>query len=201
MQVSSGRVLLVGSFLSGSVGTRGVCEELADHLTASGWSVLTTSSKPGRAARLADMLATVCNRRGDYDVAQIDVYSGAAFFWAEAVALALRGIGKPYILTLHGGGLPRFARHWPLRTKRLLQSADAVTAPSGFLQEELRRLRPDLRLLPNAIDGAGYPFRLRARPAPRLIWVRAFHDIYDPTLAISALAILRERIPAATLCM
>ncbi len=131
MQVSPGRVLLIGNFLSGSIGTRGVCEELAGRLTASGWSVLTTSSKPGRAARLADMLATVWTRRRDYDVAHIDVYSGAAFFWAESVAFALRRLSKPYVLTLHGGALPDFARQWPARTRHLLQSAAAVTAPSG----------------------------------------------------------------------
>ena len=48
-------VLLVGNFLSASVGTRGVCEELAMRLADSGWSVLTTSSKPARIARLADI--------------------------------------------------------------------------------------------------------------------------------------------------
>src|SRR2546430_1648488 len=103
------KLLLIGNFLSASIGTRGVCEELAGRLAAPGWSILTTSSKPGRVARLADMLATVWNRRRDYDAAQVDVYSGAAFFWAEAVAFALRRAGKPYVLTLHGGALPDFA--------------------------------------------------------------------------------------------
>ena len=79
---------------------------------------------------LPDMLATVWTRRCDYDIAQIDVYSGAAFFWAEAVAFALRRLGKPYVLTLHGGALPDFAREWPRRTRRLLESAAAVTAPA-----------------------------------------------------------------------
>jgi len=31
------------------------------------------------------MLATVQRERGRYAVAQVDVYSGPAFFWAEAV--------------------------------------------------------------------------------------------------------------------
>jgi glycosyltransferase involved in cell wall biosynthesis len=194
-------VLLVGTFLSGSIGTRGVCEELADRLAAVGWNILTTSTKPGRAARLADMLATVWRRRAEYDAAHIDVYSAAAFFWAEAVAFALRRLGKPYVLTLHGGALPDFARRWPGRTRRLLESAIAVTAPSGFLVEEMRRYRSDLRLIPNAIDVARYPFRLRDTARPRLVWLRAFHQIYDPSLAIRAFAILRRHFPDATLDM
>lgn len=194
-------ILLVGNFLSGSVGTRGVCEELAGRLSGAGWRVLTTSAKPGRAARLADMLATVWTRRRDYAAAQIDVYSGAAFFWAEAVAFALHRLGKPYVLTLHGGALPEFARERRARTRRLLGSAAAVTAPSAFLFDEMRQYRPDLRLIPNAIDVARYQFRLRDGAQPRLVWLRAFHAIYDPSMAVRAYALVRKQRPGVTLEM
>jgi glycosyltransferase involved in cell wall biosynthesis len=194
-------VLLVGNFLSGAIGTRGVCEELAERLSGAGWGVLTTSEKAGRVERLVDMLRTVWRRRGEFEVAQIDVYSGAAFFWAEAVAFVLTRMGKPFALTLHGGALPEFARAWPRRTRRLLGSAAVVTAPSGFLVEQMRAYRRDLRLIPNAIEVARYPFRVRDRVAPRLVWLRAFHDIYDPPLAVRAFAIVREKWPGATLAM
>jgi glycosyltransferase involved in cell wall biosynthesis len=194
-------VLLVGNFLSASVGNRGVCEDLADRLRGAGWNVLTTSRRRGRAARLADMLATVWRRRREYDVANVDVYSGPAFFWAEAVTWALRRLGKPYTLTLHGGALPGFAARWPGRVRRLLEFAAAVTAPSGFLLESLRPYRPDLLLIPNALDLPHYPFQHRTAPQPRLVWVRAFHEIYDPSLAVQVLAAVRERHPDATLEM
>src|SRR5690348_9223096 len=106
-------VLFIGNFLSSTVGNRAVCEELTDRLAASGWSILTTSSRPGRVARLADIVGSVWRHRSRYEAAHIDVYSGPAFFWAEAAALALRRLGKPYLLTLHGGALPEFARRWP----------------------------------------------------------------------------------------
>jgi glycosyltransferase involved in cell wall biosynthesis len=76
-----------------------------------------------------------------------------------------------------------------------------VTAPSAFLLESLRPYRPDLRLIPNAIDLPLYPFQHRTAPQPRLIWVRAFHEIYDPSLAVRVLAKIRERHPEATLEM
>jgi glycosyltransferase involved in cell wall biosynthesis len=194
-------VLLAGNFLSASVGNRGVCEDLADRLRGAGWGVLTTSRRRGRAARLADMMATVWRRRREYDVANVDVYSGLSFFWAEAVTWTLRQIGKPYVLTLHGGGLPEFADRWPDRVRRLLQPAAAVTAPSRFLLEGLRPYRRDLRLIPNALDLPLYPFHRRTAPRPRLVWVRAFHEIYDPSLAVRVLAGIRERHPEATLEM
>jgi glycosyltransferase involved in cell wall biosynthesis len=186
-------VLLIGNFLSASVGNRGVCEELADRLRGAGWTVLTASSRRGRGARLADMVGTIWSRRREYDAAHLDVYSGPAFVWAEAAAWTLRRAGKPYALTLHGGALPEFARRWPRRTGRLLAGAAAVTAPSGYLAERLRPLRADLRLIPNALELARYRYRQRTRPAPRLVWVRAFHEIYDPALAIHALARVREQ--------
>ncbi|HLH20646.1 MAG TPA: glycosyltransferase family 4 protein [Bryobacteraceae bacterium] len=194
-------VLLVGNFLSAAVGNRGVCEDLAERLRAAGWDVLTTSSRLARIPRLADMLSTVWRRRGEYEAAHVDVYSGLGFRWAEAVAWTLRRAGKPYLLTLHGGALPEFARRHGRRVRRLLESATAVTAPSAFLAEELRPFRPDLRLIPNALDVARYPFRLRNAPQPRLVWVRAFHEVYDPGLAVRALAKIRGRQPEATLRM
>ena len=106
-------LLLIGNFLSESwIGTRGVCEDLAVALETAGWSVLTTSSRPSRFARLLDFLLTVWWQRHRYNVAHVDVYSGLAFVWAELVCWALRMTKKPYVLTLRGGNLPAFARRF-----------------------------------------------------------------------------------------
>jgi glycosyltransferase involved in cell wall biosynthesis len=195
------RVLLIGSFLSAANGSRGVAEEVSIRLREAGWSVLTASNKPGRVHRLADMLQTVYLHRHDYDVAQVEVYSGLAFIWAEVVCASLRRLGKPYILTLHGGRLPEFAARWPGRVRRLLNSAQIVTTPSRFLHEKMNTSRSDLFLLPNAIDLGTYRFRLREGATPRLIWLRAFHEIYNPTLAPKILKLLVEKYPDVHLTM
>lgn len=194
-------VLMVGNFLSATHGVRGVCEELAARLPLSGWPVLTTSHEPGKAARLYDMLNTAWRRRNAYAVAQVDVYSGAAFFWAEAVCWMLRRAGKPYVLTLHGGNLPAFARLWPQRVRRLLESAREVTAPSGYLVERMRPFRSGIRMQPNPLDVSRYEFRWRERPRPRLVWLRAFHRMYNPTLAPEVVARLAPEFPDIKLAM
>src|SRR3954471_19625153 len=99
-------ILIIGNFLSETLGTRGVCEDLAVKLEHSGWTVISASRRLGRVQRLLDMVDTAWSRRRSYGVAQVDVYSGLAFLWAETVCWTLRRAGKPYVLTLHGGNLP-----------------------------------------------------------------------------------------------
>jgi glycosyltransferase involved in cell wall biosynthesis len=194
-------VLLVGNFFVSASGGRGVCEDLALRLSGAGWPVLTTSWKSSRARRLVDMVATSWRRRHAYAVAHVDVFSGLGFAWAETVCWTLRLAGKPYALTLRGGNLPAFAARWPMRVRRLLASAAVVTTPSRYLMEGMRAYRQDLRLLPNPIGLEQYPFRLRDRPAPRLLWLRAFHEIYNPSLAPEVLAALVAEFPDAHLTM
>lgn len=194
-------VLIVGNFLSGSNGNRSVCEDLAERLPAYGWQVRTTSNYPGRMRRLADMLGTVWRDRGKYQLAQVDVYSGPAFYWAAAVCKLLDLIGKPYILTLHGGNLPQFSRRNPRIARKVLESASVVTAPSRYLAEEMKKFRPDIQVLPNAISLSRYPFVHRKAPGKRLVWVRAFHQIYNPQDAVRVLAELSGRFPFLEMTM
>jgi len=189
-------VLLIGNFLSAHGGSRNVCEELAMRLSEGGWKVITSSRHPQRLLRLLDMCLTAWRVRSRYDVAQIDVFSGPAFLWAEAVAGVMSFLRKPYILTLHGGNLPVFARRWPGRVQRLLASAAVVTTPSRYLLEEMARYRADIILLPNALDLSLYQPRLTTQPVrPRLIWLRALHRIYNPVLAAQVVDRLRHDWP------
>lgn len=194
-------VLIVGNFLSNSLGNRGVCEDLAGQLMESGWPVFTSSEKPGRLLRLIDMVDTVWRKRHEYVVAQVDVYSGLAFLWAETVCQNLRWANKPYILTLHGGNLPTFAQRWPRRVGRLLHSAAAVTVPSPYLLTTMHHYPVEMNLLPNPLDISVYKFRLREQPEPNLVWLRAFHSIYNPSLAPMILASLKDNFPSIDLAM
>ena len=194
------RVLIVGNFLSKVVGNRGVCEELSLRLREAGFSVITTSARKRRIERLLEMLLTCWKHRGSYDVAQVDVYSGPSFLWAECVCWVLRRLNKPYVLTLHGGALPGFARREKQRVTRLLKSAAAVTVPSSYLLNGMAAYCENLLLLPNALNlHQHHPIR---RPLqPKLIWLRAFHEIYNPAMAVRVLARLKDEFPDICLTM
>lgn len=194
-------VLLVSNFLSGWDGRRTYAEDLARRLQGAGVTVRTSSRFLFPPARLADMVLAAMGGRGGYRIAVIDVYSGRAFLWAEAAARAARAVGRKVILALHGGRLPEFASRHPGRVSRLLAMADLVVAPSPFLRDAFRHLRPDIRVVPNAIELSAYPFRRRVHIAPRLVWLRSFHRMYDPGMAVRVLAGVRRTHPDATLAM
>ena len=147
------------------------------------------------------MVSTVIATRARYRVAQVDVFSGPAFAWAEAVCSALRLVRRPFVLSLHGGNLQAFADRYPDRVSRLIWSADAVTAPSPHMRGSFLSMRGDIVLLPNALDLSTLCFTPRRRAEPRLMWLRAFHRKYNPSLAVRVLALLTEEFPDVTLTM
>ena len=194
-------LLFIGNFLSAAGASRGVCEDLVERLRAAGWQVRSASDKLSKAPRLLDMARAVWRGRGRDEIVHVDVFSGDAFLWAAAIVVLLRTMGKTHLLTLHGGSLPQFSAKWPGVVRRVLSAASAVTVPSEYLRREMRPYRSDLRLLPNPLDLGLYPYRRRERPEPRLVWLRAFHETYNPSLAPSVLALLARDDPAATLTM
>jgi glycosyltransferase involved in cell wall biosynthesis len=198
---SGPRTLLIGDFAASRNGNFSVAEELARRLAARGLRVTTTSDLPSRALRMVDMSAATWRRRRGIDVAVVDVYSGRAFVWAEAVCAILRSANVPYALVLRGGALPRFARSRPLRVGRLLRSAAVVVALSRYLAEQMVEHGGTFRVLPNPIDLAAYPYRPRTTPTPTLMWLRTFQDTYQPSLAVRVLARLRTEYAAARLIM
>jgi glycosyltransferase involved in cell wall biosynthesis len=79
--------------------------------------------------------------------------------------------------------------------KKCLTWATVVTAPSRYLMEQMRPYRADIRLLPNPLNLSSYRFSLREQPQPQLIWLRAFHEIYNPLLALKVVALLTADFP------
>jgi glycosyltransferase involved in cell wall biosynthesis len=194
-------VLIVGNFASSWAGTMPVCEGLAARLQERGWTILTTSSEQLRIRRFSDMLRVTWGERARYAIAIVELYSGPAFIWAEAVCATLSALGKPYILWLHGGNLPEFTARWKFRVDRLFSRASAVVAQSDYLAGILPERRHIVRLVPNPLDLPLYHFRLRSPAQPNLIWLRSFHHIYNPSLAVEAVGRLKGEIPELRLTM
>jgi len=194
-------VLFVGAYPKPAPLERFVSGDLALRLQSLEWKVLVTSRRMGRVARALAMPLDIWRWRRRYALACVDVFSGPAFAWAEVACAQLRRLRKPYVLTLHGGNLPAFSRLHPGRVPKLLATAAAVTCPSAYLWTEMAPLRPDLLVLPNGLDLQRYALPVPRPPGHNLIWVRAFHELYNPALAIEALDRIRRDHPLARLTM
>lgn len=197
------RVGLVGPMLGGHAGwVANPGQTLAALLDADGWPTLLTSTRRRPLARLRDTYTTLRRWRGQVDAVVALVYSGPGFAFADlAGRLTRRRLKVPLVLWLHGGNLPDFAVRHPRWTRAVLGRADRLVAPSGFLAEAFRDLGPPVHVIPNPLSLIDYPYRLRERATPKLLWMRTFHPIYQPLMAVEVLHRLRQTHPDATLTM
>lgn len=181
--MNPGTMLFIGTFFRNQQDILYVNDELIRHLEIDGWSTWHASQKKYKLLFLLDIVWTIISKRNRYQLAEVDVFSGPAFLWAEVAVNVLHWLKKPIILVLHGGNLPVFSQRYPNRMKKMLCLADRVVTPSAYLFEQLRKFRPDIKIIPNPINLENYTYRAREMPTPRLIWLRAFHEIYNPSLA------------------
>ena len=147
------------------------------------------------------MLSVTWRKRHEYDVAIVEVFSGLAFLWAEAVCRLLSVAKQPCILWLHGGNLPEFAQRRSRRVEGLYARAAAVVAQSDYLASTVSRHRDMVRLIPNPIDLSHCTYRMRHVLQPRLVWLRSFHHIYNPSLAVRVVGLLKPEYPDLSLTM
>ncbi len=101
----------------------------------------------------------------------------------------------PYIAYLHGGDLPkRFANNKRL-SRIYLKKARQIVAPSGYLASATKEyLNLNANIIPNYLDIQTYPFMQRSQIEEiNILWVRSFHKIYQPELAIQLVEYLKKQ--------
>jgi glycosyltransferase involved in cell wall biosynthesis len=174
---------------------------LANRLAAEGYPVVTASSHINRYARMADLVATLIRHRHEIDLVCLEVYTGPSFVVEDLASWVAKRLGKPLVMTLHGGSMPEFMARFPRWTLPVLKRADCLVTPSDFLRRTVVDRGLEARVIPNLIDLRHYQYRYRARLRPKLFWMRAFHRIYNPTLAIRVLSRVRQQLPDASLVM
>ncbi|MCP4549347.1 MAG: glycosyltransferase family 4 protein [bacterium] len=150
---------------------------------------------------MPDVVRSLIGWRRQIDVVIVMVYSGRAFAMAELAGWLAKRLGKKLVLWLHGGNLPQLATSSPRWVRRVLERGDEIVAPTTFLGNLATRARCSVRIIPNFVRIREYDYRRRLRVRPRLLWMRTFHEIYQPQMAVRVLASLRRSHAEATLVM
>lgn len=194
-------LLYLGNKLSAHGYTPTSVETLGGKLEESGLEVIAASSKKNKILRMIDMLYSVYKLRYEDTVVLIDSYSTSAFWFAYCSSRMCKHYNLPYITILRGGDLPTRLENSKKYCIPLFTESFTNVAVSGYLFNEFEKRKLPVEIIHNYIELKNYPFTVRKQIGLRLLWVRAFHKIYNPELAIDILAQIKKDFPEATLTM
>jgi L-malate glycosyltransferase len=193
------RIIIVGAFPKGSIPQQGILlkqyleeERSCVHLTA----------KTGYRWFRPIQVALDCAFLGwQQDVFLVQVFGGPSFIYEAAAILIGRFYRKRIVCIFRGGNLPHFAKKWLRWVNFVLGAAHQLVVPSSFLQKWAEKIGPPVLLIQNIIEIEKYTFAPHERPGPKLLWMRAFHSIYNPLMALQAFEQVKNLYPDATLTM
>ncbi len=195
-------LLIIGPLVGKNPGFNPTLGEiLAGLLADSGYPVSAASSVRNRYLRFGHILYSILAKSKQFELSIIQVYGRNSFIVEDAASWLCTVLGMKVILHLHGGSLPEFFERHPAWSHRVLNRAKAIVVPSAYLAGALSKLGYSSTIIPNPLNLSDYPYRMRKRVRPRILWMRAFHENYNPEMAIRVLTRLEELIPDAELVM
>jgi glycosyltransferase involved in cell wall biosynthesis len=200
-------LLFIGSFLSSSKGTIGPSEQISRELRNKRYYIQLTSVIASKKKRLLNMLENILFGTRNIKFLHIDVFSGNAFYYAFFCALVGRVIRKKYILTLHGGMLPEFYLGHKILFGKLMNNASLIATPSFYLKGFFEEHSFKVEYIPNPLDLKKFKISNTSNTTNKdnvtfkILWVRAFTEIYNPFFALNVLKLVRDSGLNATLTM
>jgi glycosyltransferase involved in cell wall biosynthesis len=174
---------------------------LSAFFAEAGYETLRASSVLNRYLRLGDIIRTLIRERSRIDVVILEIYGGPSFVVEDIASKLAKQFGLPIVMWLHGGALPEFMARFPNWTRRVLRRADALISPTEYLARSVVPYGFKAQIIPNTINLSEYPYRHRINIKPRLFWMRSFHEVWNPLMAVRVLARLRSLEPDASLVM
>jgi len=193
------KVLFIGSFLSKHDGSLSYGESLAKQLNGVGFKCILISNSEIKFIRLFEIIFSLLVYNGR--VVHIDIFSGNAFHIAEIASRIAHLRRKMIVMTLRGGKLTEFYECNPAKVNFVLKRADILQTPSLFLQSYFYMKGYNIKRLPNAVDLLKFTYERSNVKKHSILWIRAFTEIYNPGLAVSAIYEICKKYPDTTLTM
>lgn len=147
------------------------------------------------------MTLTLFKNKNNIKYLLIDTYSGNAFYFAFIISMFSRFLNVKYIPILRGGDLQKTIKNKKFIANNIFMKSAVNIAPSIFLKNIFQSENYSSIIIPNFIDLKCYPFLLREQCQPKILWVRSFHKIYNPKMAILVLSKILKVYPQAELTM
>lgn len=195
-------LLYIGNKLSKHGYSATSIETLGVLLENEGHKMYFASSKKNKVLRFLDMFYKTLLNANKVDYVIIDTYSTTNFWYAVLISQLCRVLHLPYIPILRGGDLPNRLATSPFLSKLIFSNSLYNIAPSDYLFSIFKEYYPqNLKLIPNTIEINRYHYQEKYKFTAKILWVRSLADIYNPTMAIDVLALLKSNYINAELCM
>jgi len=164
-------------------------------------SLVSVSDKSNKILRLMDMLYTIIKYKNKTKFILIDTYSTSNFYYALFCSMLSKYFNIPYITILHGGSLEDRLKYSKKMSKFIFDNAYLNVSPSNYLKHIFQKYGYDTLYIPNNLEVDNYPYLKREVFKPRLLYVRAFSKVYNPSMALDVLKLLKDDYKESTLCM
>ena len=192
-------VFYIGNFLSKHGLTESLAETFVRQLRTESIIIKTASSKKNKIFRLIEMI-WVCLKAKKKDLILIDTFSTKAFYFSLILGLISKIKHVKYCPILRGGNLPIKLNN-NLLAHSYFSNSYKIIAPSQYLSTPFSKKYNNVICIPNFIPIENYPFIHRTIGKPNLIWVRSFHETYNPLLVIDLVEILIKDYPEIHIIM
>lgn len=195
------KILYVGNALS-KHGNNPSSIETVGKLLGEYFDIIITSNKRNKIIRMLDMIYMLIKYRRKVDFVLIDTYSTFNFNYALIISQLSRVYKLKYIPYLKGGNLKNRLENSKYSCDLIFNNAHLIIAPSNFLKNTFVNYNyKSVNHIPNTVKIDQYDFAIRDVSKLKIIWLRAFSKIYNPSLAIKVINELRRRGYEAELCM
>ena len=160
------------------------------------------SNKKNRILRLIDMVVSIIINRKSVEYILIDTYSTKGFYFAIICSFFCFIFNKKYILILRGGNLEYRLKQNKILSTILFKNSHINISPSLFMQSIFKNYGFETKYVPNNIIISKYKHKPRLKLSnPKILWVRSFHEIYNPLMAINVFYRVLKTYNQARLCM
>jgi len=194
-------VLYIGNNLVKKTNYATSMDILSSLLKLEGFTIYKSSSKSNKIRRLIEMCFAIIRYKNKVEYVLLDTYSTSNFYYALLTSQLCRLFRLKYLPILRGGNLPYRLKQNSKLSSLIFNNSFQNIAPSGYLKHEFEVKGYTTLLIPNVIPIIKYNFKNRQKLQPRLLYVRSFAKIYNPTMAIEVLKELKNTYSKAVLCM
>ena len=195
------KILYIGNDFAKKTNYNSSMDTLIRLLGSDGFVIYRSSSKTNKVLRILDMLYMAFSYRNKVSYILIDTFSTSNFYYAILTSQLARLLKIKYIPILRGGNLPMRLKKNKFISSLIFNNSHITVAPSNYLKTEFKNHGFTTKFVPNILELENYKFKMRNSFQPKLLWVRAFDKIYNPSLAIMVLKQLKNDYPNSMLTM